>query len=144
MQQRVAICRALLMDPPIILMDEPFGALDIITRERMAFELQKIWSANRNTVLFVTHSVSEAVLLSDTVVVMTSRPGRISEIVEIDLPRPRRKETLADQRFIELSRSEEHTSELQSLMRISYAVFCLKIKNKHRQLNPSKTKAENS
>src|SRR3546814_17431048 len=77
MQQRVAICRALLMDPPIILMDEPFGALDIITRERMAFELQKIWSANRNTVLFVTHSVSEAVLLSDTVVVMTSRPGQI-------------------------------------------------------------------
>src|SRR3546814_9550498 len=103
MQQRVAICRALLMDPPIILMDEPFGALDIITRERMAFELQKIWSAYRNTVLFVTHSVSAAVLLSDTVVVMTSRPGQISDVEDIDLPRPRRKETLADQRFIELS-----------------------------------------
>jgi NitT/TauT family transport system ATP-binding protein len=103
MQQRVAICRALLMEPKLILMDEPFGALDIITRERMAFELQKIWSANRNTVIFVTHSVSEAVLLSDTVVVMTSRPGRISDVVEIDLPRPRNKETLVDKRFIELS-----------------------------------------
>src|SRR3546814_18288073 len=103
MQQRVAICRALLMDPPIILMDEPFGALDIITRERMAFELQKIWSANRNTVLFVTHSVSEAVLLSDTVVVMTNRPGRIREIVDIDHTRPRRKETLSEQRVLELS-----------------------------------------
>jgi NitT/TauT family transport system ATP-binding protein len=103
MQQRVAICRALLLDPSIILMDEPFGALDIITRERMAFELQRIWSSSRNTVLFVTHSISEAVLLSDTVIVMTDRPGRISEIVEIDLPRPRDTDTLTAHRFIELS-----------------------------------------
>jgi NitT/TauT family transport system ATP-binding protein len=103
MQQRVAICRALLLDPSLILMDEPFGALDIITRERMSFELQRIWSSSRNTVIFVTHSISEAVLLSDTVIVMTDRPGRISEIVEIDLPRPRDKSSLTDPRFIELS-----------------------------------------
>ena len=77
MQQRAAICRALLLNPPLILMDEPFGALDVMTRERMAFELQKIWAASKNTVLFVTHSITEAVLLSDTVVVMTPRPGRI-------------------------------------------------------------------
>jgi NitT/TauT family transport system ATP-binding protein len=103
MQQRVAICRALLLDPSLILMDEPFGALDIITRERMAFELQKIWSSSRKTVLFVTHSIPEAVLLSDTVIVMTDRPGRISEIVPIDLPRPRSKNSLTDPRFVELS-----------------------------------------
>lgn len=103
MQQRAAICRALLLDPSLILMDEPFGALDVITRERMAFELQRIWASSRNTVLFVTHSISEAVLLSDTVIVMTDRPGRISEIIDIDLPRPRDKDTLADPRFVELS-----------------------------------------
>ena len=76
MQQRAAIARALIHDPKLILMDEPFGALDVMTRERMGFELQKIWSASRNTVLFVTHSITEAVLLSDTIIVMTPRPGR--------------------------------------------------------------------
>ena len=84
-------------------MDEPFGALDVMTRERMAFELQKIWAASRNTVLFVTHSITEAVLLSDTVVVMTPRPGRIQDVVKIDLPRPRDVNVLEDPRFIELS-----------------------------------------
>jgi NitT/TauT family transport system ATP-binding protein len=103
MQQRAAICRALLLDPPLILMDEPFGALDVMTRERMAFELQKIWAANKNTVLFVTHSITEAVLLSDTIVVMTPRPGRIQDVVEVDLPRPRGIGVLEDPRFIELS-----------------------------------------
>jgi NitT/TauT family transport system ATP-binding protein len=103
MQQRAAICRALLMNPPLILMDEPFGALDVMTRERMGFELQKIWAASRNTVLFVTHSISEAVLLSDTIVVMTPRPGRIQDIVKVDLPRPRDVSVLAHPRFIELS-----------------------------------------
>jgi NitT/TauT family transport system ATP-binding protein len=103
MQQRAAICRALLLDPSIILMDEPFGALDIITRERMGFELQKIWSISRNTVLFVTHSITEAVLLSDRIIVMTARPGRISEVVRVDLPRPRDRDTLTDPAFIDLT-----------------------------------------
>jgi NitT/TauT family transport system ATP-binding protein len=84
-------------------MDEPFGALDVMTRERMAFELQKLWAANKNTVLFVTHSITEAVLLSDTVVVMTQRPGRIQDIVDVDLPRPRDVSVLEDPRFIEIS-----------------------------------------
>jgi NitT/TauT family transport system ATP-binding protein len=103
MQQRTSICRAMLLKPPLILMDEPFGALDVFTRERMGFALQTLWDESRNTVLFVTHSITEAVLLSDTVIVMTSRPGRIRDIVPIDLPRPRRNETLREQRFLELS-----------------------------------------
>ena len=103
MQQRAAICRALLLNPALILMDEPFGALDVMTRERMGFELQKIWSVSRNTVLFVTHSISEAVLLSDIIVVMTPRPGRVRDIVQVDLPRPRGVEVLQDRRFVELS-----------------------------------------
>lgn len=103
MQQRVGICRALLLNPALILMDEPFGALDIITREKMGFELLKIWAHSRNTVLFVTHSITEAVLLSDTVVVMSARPGRIQDIIEIDLPRPRTRETMSDPRFAEFS-----------------------------------------
>jgi NitT/TauT family transport system ATP-binding protein len=103
MQQRASICRAMLLRPSLILMDEPFGALDVITRERMGFALQTLWDESRSTVLFVTHSISEAVLLSDTVVVMTSRPGRIRDIVPIDLPRPRRGETLRHPRFLELS-----------------------------------------
>ncbi|MBX9823581.1 MAG: ABC transporter ATP-binding protein [Xanthobacteraceae bacterium] len=103
MQQRVAICRSLLLNPSIILMDEPFGALDIITRERMGFELQKIWSVSRNTVLLVTHSITEAVLLSDKILVMSARPGRIAEVVDVDLPRPRDRSTLSDPAFIKLS-----------------------------------------
>lgn len=103
MQQRVAICRALLLNPSIILMDEPFGALDIITRERMGFELQKIWSASGTTVLFVTHSITEAALLSDRILVMGTRPGRITEIVPVDLPRPRERQTLSSPRFVEIT-----------------------------------------
>jgi len=103
MQQRVSICRAMLLRPSLILMDEPFGALDVITRERMGFALQTLWDESRNTVLFVTHSISEAVLLSDTVIVMSSRPGRICDIVPVDLPRPRHSETLRDPKFLELS-----------------------------------------
>lgn len=103
MQQRVAICRALLLNPSLILMDEPFGALDIITRERMGFELLKIWGVSRNTVLFVTHSISEAILLSDTVLVMSSRPGRITETITVDLQRPRARRMLSEPRFVELS-----------------------------------------
>ena len=103
MQQRASICRAMLLKPSLILMDEPFGALDVITRERMGFALQTLWNESRSTVLFVTHSITEAVLLSDTVIVMTSRPGRILDIVPVDLPRPRHGETLREPRFIELS-----------------------------------------
>jgi NitT/TauT family transport system ATP-binding protein len=103
MQQRASICRAMLLKPALILMDEPFGALDVITRERMGFALQTLWDESRNLVLFVTHSISEAVLLSDTVIVMTPRPGRIRDVIAIDLPRPRRSETLLDRHFLELS-----------------------------------------
>jgi len=103
MQQRAALCRAMLLKPSLILMDEPFGALDVITREKMGFALQKLWSESRNTVVFVTHSITEAVLLSDTVLVMTPRPGRIRDIVTIDLPRPRESQILRDARFVALS-----------------------------------------
>jgi NitT/TauT family transport system ATP-binding protein len=103
MQQRASICRAMLLKPRLILMDEPFGALDILTRERMGFALQTLWDESRSTVLFVTHSITEAVLLSDTVLVMTTRPGRIRDVVAVDLARPRRRETLRDPRFLALT-----------------------------------------
>jgi NitT/TauT family transport system ATP-binding protein len=103
MQQRVAICRALLLNPSLILMDEPFGALDVITRERMGFELQRIWSVSRNTVLLVTHSIAEAALLSDRILVMCARPGRIIADVPVDLPRPRDRRMLAAAPFVEIA-----------------------------------------
>jgi NitT/TauT family transport system ATP-binding protein len=90
MRQRVAICRALVHDAPLLLMDEPFGALDALTREQMSTDLERIWERERKTVLFVTHSIPEAVFLSDRVVVMSPRPGRIERIIEIEMPRPRR------------------------------------------------------
>jgi NitT/TauT family transport system ATP-binding protein len=96
MKQRVALCRALIHDPAILLMDEPFGALDALTRDQMNLDLQRIWLEKRKTAVFVTHSIDEAVFLSDRIVVMTPRPGTIAEIIDVDLPRPRlldRKDT---------------------------------------------------
>jgi len=101
MQQRVALCRALIHDPAILLMDEPFGALDAMTREAMNTELQRVWMESAKTVLFITHSISEAVFLSDRVVVMTPRPGRIAEIISVELPRPRSFAMIGDSRFID-------------------------------------------
>jgi NitT/TauT family transport system ATP-binding protein len=100
MKQRVAIARTLAYHPAVLLMDEPFGALDAHTRTRLQNDLLNIWERDRKTVLFVTHSVDEAVFLSDKVVVMTRAPGRIKEIVDIELPRPRRRaELLLDSRY---------------------------------------------
>jgi NitT/TauT family transport system ATP-binding protein len=89
MRQRVSICRALIHDPPQLLMDEPFGALDALTRDQLVLDLQRICNERRMTVLFITHSVPEAVFLSDQVIVMTPRPGRIDRVIDIELPRPR-------------------------------------------------------
>jgi NitT/TauT family transport system ATP-binding protein len=102
MQQRVAIARALALDPAILLMDEPFGALDEMTRERMNLELLRIWDRTGTTVIFVTHSIPEAVFLSTRVVVMSARPGRITRVVPIDLPRERSVETRETERYFEL------------------------------------------
>ena len=89
MQQRAGICRALAHDPDILLMDEPFGALDALTREELTIEVLRIWRDQPKTILFVTHSIPESVLLSDRIVVMSPRPGRIAEVIDVALPRPR-------------------------------------------------------
>jgi NitT/TauT family transport system ATP-binding protein len=102
MRQRVSICRALVHDPTMLMMDEPFGALDALTREQIAMDIQKLWMETRKTALHITHSIPEAVLLADRVVVMGPRPGRIVEVIDIDLPRPRRLDKLPE-RFHEYS-----------------------------------------
>jgi NitT/TauT family transport system ATP-binding protein len=99
MQQRAAICRALIHSPSVLLMDEPFAALDAMTREELGFELLRIWAIEKKTIIFVTHNIPEAILLADRVVAMSPRPGRISEIVEIALPRPRTLDMQFTQQF---------------------------------------------
>ncbi|CAN7340069.1 ABC transporter ATP-binding protein [Variovorax paradoxus] len=99
MQQRASICRALLHDPSVLLMDEPFGALDAMTREKMNLELQRIWMASRKTVMLITHSIPEAIFLSDRVIVMSERPGSIAAVYDIDLPRPRTLDVMASAEF---------------------------------------------
>lgn len=104
MRQRVSICRALLHKPPLLLMDEPFGALDAMTRDQLQLDLMRLCADNEMTVFFITHSITEAVFLSDRVVVMSPRPGRIERILEIDLPRPRRLAMREDTKFTHYTR----------------------------------------
>ncbi|MEN6479204.1 MAG: ABC transporter ATP-binding protein [Anaerolineales bacterium] len=103
MQQRVALARALVYDPAVLLLDEPFGALDALTREKMNAELLRIWQARRKTVIIVTHDIQEAVILCDRVIPMTSRPGRLKEEIIVDLPRPRSLDLLTSPRFSALA-----------------------------------------
>ena len=112
MKQRVAIARTLVIEPDVLLMDEPFGALDAQTRGILQEELLAIWGSTRKTVLFVTHDVHEAVLLADRIVVMSARPGRIKQILPVDLPRPRDADVLRSQRFVDLCQ------EVWSLVRV--------------------------
>ncbi|MBI4637998.1 MAG: ABC transporter ATP-binding protein [Candidatus Rokubacteria bacterium] len=104
MRQRVSICRALIHDPPLLVMDEPFGALDALTRDQITLDIQRIWARGQKTVVFITHSITEAVFLSDRVLVMTPRPGRVDTLIEVDLPRPRRLAVREDPRFAAYTR----------------------------------------
>ena len=112
MQQRVAICRALVHDPKLMLMDEPFGALDALTREKMNVELQRIQGETGKTVLLITHSIPEAVFLADRVMVMNARPGNIAAVYDIPLPRPRTLDILANPLFVEMTQKiRKHFSD---------------------------------
>jgi NitT/TauT family transport system ATP-binding protein len=117
MQQRAAIVRALVQDPRLLLMDEPFGALDAMTREQMNLELMRIWSQSKKTVIFITHSISEAIFLSDRVIAMTARPGTIADDITIDLPRPR------DLSVINTDRFGRYAARLRSLLDAQGGMF---------------------
>ena len=117
MQQRAAIVRALVQDPRLLLMDEPFGALDAMTREQMNLELMRIWSGSRKTVFFITHSIAEAIFLSDRVIAMTTRPGTIADVISIDLPRPR------DLSIINTDRFGRYAAHLHSLLDAQGGMF---------------------
>jgi NitT/TauT family transport system ATP-binding protein len=108
MQQRAGIVRALVHDPSVLLMDEPFGAVDVLTREKLNFEIQALWEQTRKTIAFVTHSIQEAVFLSDVVFIFSPRPGTIVQTVRIDLPRPRERATMQTPAFFDLT---EHVRE---------------------------------
>jgi NitT/TauT family transport system ATP-binding protein len=110
MQQRVSLCRALVTDPQILLMDEPFGALDAMTRDELDVELLRIWGEKKMTVVFVTHNIQEAVFLSDSVVVMSARPGRVIRQLAVDLPRPRTIELMSSPEF------GRYTLEIRSML----------------------------
>jgi NitT/TauT family transport system ATP-binding protein len=110
MQHRAAMARALITDPAVVLMDEPFGALDALTRDALNFELMRVWERLKNTIVLVTHSIEEAVLLADRVIVMTARPGTIAKTLDISMPRPRKKETKFTQAF------ESYVSDIESVL----------------------------
>jgi NitT/TauT family transport system ATP-binding protein len=116
MRQRVAICRALIRDPAFLMMDEPFGALDALTRDELNIELQSLWMRTKKSVLFVTHGIAEAVFLSDRVIVMATRPGRIVDILPVDLPRPRTFSLRAGKAF------GEYTDRIREVFE-AYEVF---------------------
>jgi NitT/TauT family transport system ATP-binding protein len=117
MKQRVALCRSLLHNPPLLLMDEPFAALDALTREQMAIDLQRLWLQDRKTVLFVTHSITEAVFLADRIAVFSPRPGRILRVLPVDIPRPRRLEDQENPAFIHLVREITELLRQQGVLR---------------------------
>ena len=116
MQQRASLCRALVTDPQLLLMDEPFGALDAMTRDELDIELLRIWEERKKTVLFVTHSIQEAVFLSDLIFVMSARPGRLIETIGVDLPRPRTMEMMSTAKF------GEYTLKIRALLAASGAL----------------------
>jgi NitT/TauT family transport system ATP-binding protein len=117
MRQRVAICRALVHDPRILLMDEPFGALDALTRDQMNLDLQHLWQTSGKSILFVTHSISEAVFLSDRVIVMSPRPGTVSDVLNIELPRPRTLDMRESPEFSKYSRAIREIFLAQGVIR---------------------------
>ncbi|GAB3627044.1 ABC transporter ATP-binding protein [Pandoraea terrae] len=116
MRQRVAICRALIQTPGLLLMDEPFGALDALTREQMIMDLQSLWLSVKNTVMFITHGIDEAVFLADRVLVMSPRPGRIDLDLTIDMPRPRTWEMHRDPKFVEYMQTVRRIFEAKGIL----------------------------